>query len=61
MDLAYVDKLAKDNTGVKFILVGQDLFVRTVYAKGMKWKDFKGSLGAFSGTNTENNGRNWVD
>ena len=30
MDLAYNDKLAKDNNGVKYLLVGQDLFDRTV-------------------------------
>ena len=39
MDLAYVDKLAKENNGVKYLLVGQDLFDRTVNAKGMKTKD----------------------
>ena len=38
MDLAYVDKLAKDNNGVKYLLVRQDLFHRTVDAKGMKKK-----------------------
>ena len=36
MDLAYVDKLAKDNNGLKYLLVRQDLFGRTVDAKGMK-------------------------
>ena len=36
MDLAYVDKLAKKNNGVKFLLVRQELFDRTVKAKGMK-------------------------
>ena len=36
MDLAYVDKLAKENNGVKYLLVRQDLFDRTVNAKGMK-------------------------
>ena len=35
MDLACVDKLAKDNNGVKHILVRQDLFGRTVDANGM--------------------------
>ena len=39
MDLAYVDKLAKENIGVKYLLVCQDLFDRTVNAKGMKTKD----------------------
>ena len=33
MDLAYVDKLAKDNNGVKYLLVRRDLFHRTVDAK----------------------------
>ena len=34
MDLAYVDKLAKENNGVKYLLVRQDFFDRTVNAKG---------------------------
>ena len=38
-DLAYVDKLAKENNGVKYSLVRQDLFERTVNAKGLKTKD----------------------
>ena len=38
MDLAYVDKPAKDNNGVSYVLVRQDLFDRTVDAKGMKKK-----------------------
>ena len=33
MDLAYIDKLAKDKNGVKYILVRQDLFDRTVDTK----------------------------
>ena len=33
MDLAYVDKLAKDNNCVKYLLVIQDLFYGTVGAK----------------------------
>ena len=47
MDLAYVDKLAEDNNGVKYILVRQDLFDRTVDAKGMKTKDAKETIRAF--------------
>ena len=39
MDLAYVDKLAKENNGAKYVLVRQDLFDRTLNAKGMKTKD----------------------
>ena len=41
MDLAYVDKLAKENQGVKYLLDRQDLFDRTVNARGMKIKDCK--------------------
>ena len=48
MDLAYVDKLAKDNNGVKYLLVCQDLFDRTVDAKGMKTKDPKKTVKTFS-------------
>ena len=47
MDLAYVDKLANDNNGVKYLLVRQDLFDKTIYAKGMKTKDFKETVRAF--------------
>ena len=47
MDLAYVAKLAIDNNGVKYILVRQDLFDRTVDAKGMKTKDSKETLRVF--------------
>ena len=41
LDLAYADKLPKDNKGVKYLLVRQDLFDRTVEAKGMKTKNSK--------------------
>ena len=37
MDLAYVDKLAKESNGVNYLLVGQDFFDRTVNAKGMSF------------------------
>ena len=47
MDLAYVDKLAKDKNGVKYPLVRQDLFERTVDAKGMKTKNFKETVRPF--------------
>ena len=33
MDLAYVDKLTKENNGLKYLLDQQDLFDRTVNAK----------------------------
>ena len=47
MDLAYVDKLVKDIIGVKNLLGRQDLFDRTVDAKGMKTKDSKETVRAF--------------
>ena len=55
MDLAYVDKLAKDNNGVKYLLVRQDLFDRIVDAKGMKKKDSKETVKTFSKMITKKN------
>ena len=48
MDLAYVHKLAKENNGVKYLLVRQDLFDRTVNAKGMKTKEAQETVKASS-------------
>ena len=48
MDLAYVDKLAKVKNGLKFLLVRQDLFDRTVNDKGKKTKDSQETVKAFS-------------
>ena len=63
MDLAYVDKLAKENNGVKYLLVRQDLFDRTVNAKGMKTKDSQETVKAFSSAITKRNRpkKIWVD
>ena len=63
MDLAYVDKLAKDNNGVKYLLVRQDLFDRTVDANGKKTKDSKETVRTFSKMITEKNRpkKIWVD
>jgi len=47
MDIAYIDKLAKDNNGVKYLLVRQDLFDSTIDTKGMKTKDSKETVRAF--------------
>ena len=55
MDLEYVDKLAKDNSGVKYLLVRQDLFNRTVDTKEMKTKDWKEAVKAFSKMITKKN------
>ena len=54
-DPAYVDKLAKENDGVKYLLVRQDLFERTVNAKGMKTKHSQETVKAFSSMITKNN------
>ena len=63
LDLAYVDKLSKDNNGVKNLLVRQDLFDRTVDAKGMKTEDSKGTVRACLSMITEQNcsKKIWVD
>ena len=63
MDMAYVDKLAKDNNGVKYLLVRQNLFDRTVDAKGMKTKDSNETVGAFLTMITKKNRpkKIWVD
>ena len=47
MDLAYVDKLAKDENGVRYLLVREDLFDRTVDAKRIKTEDSKDTVRAF--------------
>ena len=62
MDLAYVE-LAKDKNGVKYLLVRQDLFDRTVDAKGMKTKDSKENVRAFLTMITKKNRpkKIWVD
>ena len=63
VDLAYVGKVAKDNKGVEFLLVRQDLFDRTVVAKGMKTKDSTETVKKFSKMITKKNRPKtiWVD
>ena len=46
MDLAYVNTFANDSKGVKYLPVRQDLFERTVDAKGMKPSDSKETVRA---------------
>ena len=53
MELAYVDKLAKDDDSGKYLLVRLDLFDGTVDAKGMKTKDSKERVRAFLAMNTK--------
>ena len=63
MDLAFVDKLVKDNNGVKYLLVRKDLFDGTVDAKGMKTKDSKETVHEFLTMITKKNRpiKIWVD
>ena len=55
--------MAKENNGVKFLLVRKDLFDRTVKAKGMKTKDSRKTVKDFSSMITKRNlpKKNWVD
>ena len=45
-DMAYIDKQTKDNNGVWYLLVRQDLFDRAVDANGMKTKYSKETVRA---------------
>ena len=47
MDLEFVDKLSKDNNGVKYLLVCQDMFDKTVDAKGIETTDSKETIKFF--------------
>ena len=62
MDLAYVDKVSKDKNGVKYLLGRQDLFDRTVDAKGMNTKNSKETVKIFSKiiTKKKRPKNNWV-
>ena len=62
MDLAYIDKEAKDNNGVQCLLVRQVLFDRTADAKGMKTKDSKETVRAVLTLITKENRseKNWI-
>ena len=48
MDLACVDKLAKENNHVEYLLVHQDLLDRTVNARGKKTKSSQETVESFS-------------
>ena len=63
MDFAYIDKLTKDNNGVKYLLVGQDVFDRTIDVKGMKRSCSKTTARALLTMITKNNWpeKFWVD
>ena len=47
MDLAFVDKLASQNKGVKYLLVAVDVFSRLVRVQTRKTKYAKDTLQAF--------------
>ena len=47
MDLAYVGKLAKDNKGIKYLLVRQDVFDKTIDVRGLNTKDSDEARRAF--------------
>ena len=57
MDLTYVDKVTNDKSDVKYLLVRQDLFERTVDGKEMKTKDCKETVRAFLTMITKKNRR----
>ena len=63
MDFAFVDNMAKENKGVNYWIVRQDLFDRAVNAKGMKAKDSQEHVKAFSSMITKKKWpkKNWVD
>ena len=63
MDLAHVDKLAKKNNGLRYLLVRQDLFDRTVNNRGMKTRGSEETVKAVSSMITKKNRPNkiWVD
>ena len=62
-NLAYIDKLSKDNSGVQYLIVCQDLFDRTVDAKGMKANGSEEMVWAILTMITKNNRpkKIWVD
>ena len=63
MDLAFVDKLASQNKGVKYLLVAVDVFLRFVRVQTMKTKYAKDTLQAFKKMISRKNTpeKLWVD
>ena len=47
MDLAFVDNLAGQNNGVKYLLVDVDIFLRFVRVQTIKTRNAKDTLQAF--------------
>ena len=63
VELAYIDKRAKDSNGVKYLLVRQDLFHRIVDAKGKETKSSRERFRSFLTTIAKMNRSKkiWVD
>ena len=63
MDLAFVDKLASQNKGVKYLLVAVDVFSRFVRVQSMKTKYAKDTLQAYKKMISRKNTpvKLWVD
>ena len=63
MDLAFVDKLASQNNGVKYLLVAVDIFSRFVRVQTLKIKYAKDTLQAFRKMISQKNTpeKLWVD
>ena len=63
MDLAYVDKLAKDNREIKYLLVRREVFDKTIDVRGLKTKDSKETLRAIAQmiTKRKRPQKIWVD
>ena len=63
MDFGFVDKLAKDNNGVKYLLVCRDMFDKTVDVRQMKTQDSKETVKIFSEMISKKNRpkKVWVD
>ena len=55
MDLTFVDKLASQNKGVKYLLVAVDIFSRFVRVQTMKTKYAKDTLQYFITNHSRNN------
>ena len=47
LDLAFVDKLASQNNGIKYLLVAVDIFSRFVRVQTMKTKYAKDTFASF--------------
>ena len=63
MDLAFGDKLASQNNGVKYLLVAVDIFSRFVRVQTMKTKYAKNTSQAFRKKNSRKNTpeKLWID